>query len=315
MLYRYLNGPDSQPGIKAGIAIIAMAIVLAWVSKKLLEDTVRVGWSDGKTPRLKPVTASLLCLGVLAPIGVALSGGFDGIASKVSPAYAQQLETIQNDHGNAYECFTWSADSPSATPCKPEGPEDGLRVAVAGNSHAAILSSGFRDMAAERNWQVQPISLIGCVWFWTDDSSTSCANLLKQQEEVFVGDKPFDVVIVVGGVHTSGTDGIPLKADVIKQRLQQLLATGAEVIVIEDNPWLNDESDLCRMSSSETELLAGKCSQPEAEGYDHVDQLWDISASYPSITRISTRDLFCKDGECPLSLATSLRSMTTATSR
>lgn len=323
VLYRYWYGLDGQPGILAGPAIIISAIVLAYLTKRLLENPVQHWWRPGKAakPGRRIVTVGLVlawCIAVVIPVTTLVSADVRQneapvVASEcngynaLTAGYAACQEALQgvplsppraellDDVSSAYVCYTQS-DASVLKECDPVGPDDAeLKVAVIGNSHAAMLAPAFNAMAESRNWQVTSLPANGCVWTSTRDEAEGCGTRLEQQEQLFLGDDPFDVVVVVGGYFASGG-----AHEIINQRIQQLVDAGSKVIAIEDNPRLDEERYDCQLRADDPKLSGEECALPEEVGYGFDDAYWDVAQERDDVIAIPTRDLYCIDGDCPL---------------
>lgn len=319
VLYRYWYGLDARPGVLAGSAMIIGAIVLAYLTKLLLENPVQNGWP--KSPSLRPVIATGLVVAwvaaVAAPVGwiasVALSphdspteqaaecSGYRALAEGVEecsaaleggPLVPPRAE-VRGDIGNAYECYT-SADETRLEECDVFGGA-GTRVAVVGNSHAAMLTPDFRTMADERGWELTLLTGNGCVWTAVPEND-DCGERIAQQEALLIDD-PFDVVIVVGAASKEGERDA---REYIDAQFDRLIAAGSTVVVIEDNPRLSEEQRNCLQSVGDAELASGVCDISAADGYDYIDQYWDVASARDDIVMVPTRDFYCYDGTCPM---------------
>lgn len=336
MLYRYKFGLNGQPGILSGVAIIGAAIVLAYLTKLLLENPVRSIWKLPTGAVARKWLAAGIAGGVVAPLAIAfvLSDGQLQVndAERVSvgatptappaelsdcygyyslhgvpPECVEPLanaplrpsvDSFNEDFGTAYMCFAWSG-AESAAPCDPVGVDDnGVRIAVVGNSHAAMLSQQFGWAAEGQGWSVQQITLIECVWSITGNEDQGCAELLAQQEQLLIGDNPYDVVVLFGGVLEEGDAEV--HRSVIRERVQQLLDAGSTVVVIEDHPRLQTDANACLLAGDEATLRNGACDQSIEQAYDFEDLYWQESAEFDDVVRVPTRDLWCSEGTCPV---------------
>ena len=320
VLYRYIYGLDARPGMLAGPAIIIGAIVLAYLTKILLENPVLNGWPKGG--RRRPLIAAALVVAwvaaVSAPVGwtavhtlgpdpspveqaegchgySAMQKGSDECADVLAGGPLSPDRTqIRGDIGNAYDCYT-DADATELRECGVVGTGD-TRVAVIGNSHASMLTPPLRELADERDWSLTMLTGNGCVWTAIPPSGV-CEERLEQQEALLLGDDPFDVVIVVGAPLTDRTTDTRAFID---EQLDRLTAAGSAVVVIEDNPRLTTEQRNCLESAGDGELRDGKCDITAADGYDYIDQYWDVAQSRDDVITVPTRDLYCAAGVCPM---------------
>lgn len=322
MLFKYLYGLDATPGILAGAVIMGGSVLLAFLTKRLLEDPLRAGWQREGTPK-RAVAAALVVAWVTSvsvPIGSMLTGTQLAVeregATTNDQCYghralvtgdetcAEELATeplrpsrgdLRGDIGDAYECYT-NADEHSLRDCAPYGPEDGLRVAIIGNSHAAMMTPPLRQVAEERGWNLTVLVGNGCVWT-TASRDSDCGERLAQQEELLLGNDPFDVVIAVGSA-MENRDEYPI--DTVRERFHAIIERGSDLIVIEDNARLSEEQRTCLLEATDAVLRAGGCDMTEEEGFDFTDGYWEVAQEMDDVVAVPTRDLFCAEGVCPL---------------
>lgn len=209
---------------------------------------------------------------------------------------APPLDERAADIGTSFACFTYP-DEHALKECAAIDDGDGdVRIALVGDSHAAMLSGALTSAAEVRGWSVHTIASNGCVWTNSPDLP-ECADRLAQQEHVLLGGAPFDVVIVT----SLSSDDAPAESQIIiNERFGQLEAAGSQVVVVQDNPQLSGESEACLESAGEDAVRAGKCDVPIWTAYRHMDQYWQAAHGRSDVTAIPTQDLFCSDDVCPI---------------
>lgn len=206
------------------------------------------------------------------------------------------LEVLQDDVADTFVCFTMPKDVDLVT-CDPDGDPEGVRVAIVGDSHAAMIAYPLSQLATEAGWNVTRLVSNGCVWTVAPFDEDGCEKKLAAQQEILLGEEPFDVVIVSSVM-------IPAyRADAVErinERFDQLIATGAEIVVVQDNPYLDDERKACVLDDGLTEERLLRCAQPRVNGYGMIDQYLTVATSRDDIKEVRTADLFCNDRVCPL---------------
>lgn len=325
VLYRYWRGLDAQPGMLAGPAIIIGAIVLAYLTKLLLENPVQRGWPVGGLRRPAIATGIVVawCIAAAVPTAGLIndnnrrqmievyepptaevaacwgcqeftqeSGACDDVIKDEPVVPARQ--DIQGDHRWAYDCVGLMNDKQLLT-CE-FGPEDAdVRVALMGNSHAAVMLPDFAALAEERGWHLTTMVAQNCVWMATLDSD-DCGSRIQEQRRLLTED-PFDVVVLLGN---AGQGEKPDTTPIVEARFLELLETGSEVIVLEDNPRMSYGEESCLYEVSDSRLRAGECDTTVEVGYDYVDPYWEVVKQHDEVVRIGTRDFYCREGVCPL---------------
>ncbi|WP_344102041.1 acyltransferase family protein [Myceligenerans crystallogenes] len=324
--YRYLYGEEAVPSVPVGIGMIAAAIGLAVAGHYLFERPVAKGWD---VTWAKPVIAvlligSLATIAVLAQRGVAAAaaaaehleeeaaaaeatlGDCYGYAALVtgdacdavlgSTAIVPDRNALKADVGNAYECYTGAGAKDVDACTLGEGP---LRIALIGNSHAALFNPVLEDAAARYGWQLTTLSGNGCVWspLRADDPELSvrCQQRIQQQEDLLFGGEPYDAVIFAGGRGRLGGLDNPERT---VRNWTALRDRGTKLVVIEDNPRIGDEAEQCIIESTEQELRDGLCDVPREAATGDPDG-FVVIAGMAGVPVVRTLDFYCDETTCP----------------
>ena len=275
-------------GKRVGIAVLALLTALLSGCAASDEPVASTPSKTESTETLQPAD----CDGVKA---------LEHSAQECAEVLADQqlappLEERAADIGTSFDCFTYP-DERALKECAAIDASDGdVRIALVGDSHAAMLSGALTTSAEAQGWSLHTIASNGCVWTNSPDLP-ECADRLAQQEQVLLGGEPFDVVIVT----SLSSDDVPDESQaIINERFGQLEAAGSQVVVVQDNPQLSDESEACLESASEDAVRAGECDVPISTAYQHMDQYWQAAHGRSDVTAIPTQDLFCSDDVCPI---------------
>ena len=324
--YRYWRGLDAVPGWRAGAVILIGSIVLAYLTKRLLETPVRSGWQAGGWRR-KTVASALVVAWLAAlvtPISwlgvqwhrqheiaayeppteeIAACWGYGELRTGID-ACADVLEhepmvpdrdATAGDHRWSYDCVNRFADK-TLVSCE-FGPDDAdVRVALMGNSHAAVLIPDFAALAEQRGWQLTTLVGQNCIWLATDPNA-DCGSRWQEQEELLLGGEPFDAVIALGSAAQGST---PDPSPTVARQLPRLLEVGTEVIVLQDNPRMSWAEQTCLFEARDASLRSGDCDTTVETGYDYTDPFWEVSERFEGVVRVPTQDFYCVDGICPL---------------
>lgn len=211
-------------------------------------------------------------------------------------ALVPTLDELPEDVADTFVCFTMPRDTELVT-CDPDGDPDGVKVAIVGDSHAAMTAYPLSQLAEEAGWNVTRLVSNGCVWTVTPFDEDGCPEKLAAQQEILLEGEPFDVVIVSSVmIPTYRADAV----ERINERFDQLIESGAEVIVVQDNPYLDDERKACILDDGLTEERLLGCAQPRVTGYGMIDQYLHVATSRDDVKEVRTADLYCTDRVCPL---------------
>lgn len=337
VFYRQLNPGQTSIGPVAGVIIIALAIGLAAAGHRLLEVPIRsaktlprdpralrqnrrivVAWlalaalSIGSTVAMRAQSAAAAaqvesafdadqdCFGVNALLaGVEACESAEAPADGLVPARARLL----SDTGGAYQCYM-GAGVTEVQSCQYGSTEsDSLKVALVGNSHAAMVLPGLLDQLPGLNWQLHTFVGNGCVWGvipqLTPPETPGCsARRDAVGAALAAGD--FDVILM-----TSGRGAAALPASVVagvSATWQRQIAAGAQIIVIEDNPRLPDDVVGCIVAATDAQLVEGSCDVPREVALVTPDPLLRAADRTDEVAVIETSDFYCTTVTCPAAI-------------
>jgi peptidoglycan/LPS O-acetylase OafA/YrhL len=325
--YRYVRGEQAVPSIVVGTALIVAAVALAVVSHRVVERPLGRGWTRGRMQRAGIGTALLAAwMAVVAIAGTAtvddrrrveqvaaaskaledVSGSCFGAGSLVVDACASDdpslalvpdRRALLGDSGGAYGCYT-PADAQTITRCtRGKGP---VRVALVGNSHAAMYSRALTTIGRTRGWTLDIFVGNGCTWGAErpddPDIAPICGGRLEEVESALL-DRPYDLVIYAGG----RGDAAPTSGDLaeIGSSWSELEDAGSQILVIEDNPRLDEDAAACVVESSEQDLRAGGCDVDRDVGLAAEDRYVTVAEGLDGTAVVETLDLLCREDTCP----------------
>jgi peptidoglycan/LPS O-acetylase OafA/YrhL len=306
------------------IVLFLACFVLAWLTKKFIEDPAR-GWKF-LTTRKPRFTAGF------AIVLMVISTAFAGVAWSVNqPKYeaaAAELEQIRSDlpecfgalsstgctntelagsiipspgFGNAdkpghRECFVQlnASDAKSCTFGSTE--VDAPRVALIGDSHAYQYIETMIALADERGWALTTYLKGACPWntaeiggpslAFTDSCHTWKNNLAAELDQ----QEPFDAIFTAALAATPypGSD-VDAQAAGFTEAWAQ--AKGAPIVTIVDNPDFADDPNKClRLNGAE------ECTEPRDEVLAERDPLAIAGADASAL--LDFTDIFCDDERC-----------------
>ena len=171
---------------------------------------------------------------------------------------------------------------------------EGLKVAVIGDSHAAMYLSALLPIAEERGWQLDRFVGNGCQWVVGIEGDCT-SNMVEIQDQLTDPDDPYDIIITSAARWAyEDLDNVPQSfADAWAPAIEN----GTKVIVIEDAPTFTDEALQC-LNMVPGSPFADTCGVPTDESRVPADPLPE-AAEMAGAELIETRDFFCDDDGCP----------------
>lgn len=310
------------------VALIVVCFVLAWLTKKFIEDPVRE-WRFFTERKPRVTYAGVVGLMVVSSLVV----GAAWVTN--NPRYeaeAAQLATIQQ---NLPDCFGalaapgcdnpelagkiipspgfGNADKPGHVECFVQLNESTVkschfgsdaagapRVALIGDSHAYQYIETLIALAEKQNWSLTTYLKGACPWTTAPVGgpspafTASCtdwrANLATELDSA----APYDVVFTAALAHTpysvSAADRENALRDGFVEAWKQ--AKGAGIVTIVDNPDLEEDPNKCLRNSP-----ASACVEKRAAVLDKVDPL-ALAGAKAGATVLDFSDVYCDDTVC-----------------
>lgn len=314
------------------LALLALCFVLAWLTKRFVEDPARSWKVLTSRPARVTLWSSLAAMLVVA--------GTAGVAWAVNaPAYNDGVRAIQELRENPPECFGAASvldptctgtdfgdeilpapgfagvDRPSDAQCfvqlndaRPvscefgSDAEDAPRVALVGDSHAYQLLSTFQRMADENGWHLTTYFKGACPWNTTPLSTpgafgAACTEW-RDGVRAALADADLDVVFTAAIATTpyssAGYDSAQDAAVAgYREAWSEVLDRGIPVVTVVDNPvWETDPNKCLR-----TRALS-ECDGPRSELLVEDDPLREAGTGLDGVTLLDFTDVFCDAEVC-----------------
>ncbi|QYB00073.1 acyltransferase (plasmid) [Rhodococcus sp. USK10] len=219
----------------------------------------------------------------------------NGCATDIEVAsLAPSVDRFAKDTQGAYSC--WRGEGQSMPRCSfGSTKDDALRVALIGDSHAAMLLPALGEFMVSENWHVT--AYVGWACQWRDDVSDDCEEAMKTTQNALLTEEPYDVILTTSS-RKYGGDG-PVAIEAYKDAWAPVAARGTKIIAVADNPAVSDEMLSCvtRFGASSGDLK--RCGQSRQEAFFDEDPLIAAASATPGAEVLDMNDLYCAGNWCP----------------
>ena len=293
-------------------AVAGMAIVLGTSGSALIVVGVETARANAQLDEL--IKGQTACLGAAAAVASETDGGCENPAldGKLVPDVTGLLDDI----GEAYDCYDREPIADVTVCTYGSTKPDALRVALVGDSHAAMLIPGLRPQLDRLNWSLDTYVARGCTW--TDVTEIAADDPCRDRQlalanEFETGEK-YDAIIVTNkrGIAPFApvtsepeTTALTVPAEVAGQRFADawvpVLDRGTQIFALVDNPSVEKDELACVAASNGTLELAEQCVMTQDEAFPSADPLrFAVDHSADGATLIDLTDLYCSENACPM---------------
>jgi hypothetical protein len=225
-------------------------------------------------------------------------GTWEDTAHDVEP-----LERIGSEKG----CLAWG-DSYDLIECV-FGKRGGTKVALIGDSHAYHWLPAFSRVAEAEGWELHFLARAGCpanavAREAAGDHVRGCFDWQDQLDKWAESTTGLEHIVIANFAGSrfvgAGDYGAEQPAAVAgyQEAWAPLIATGAEVIIMKDTPFISKETWDCVVANADN---MSKCDVPLSQ----IEATFDNSAAAAADAGLGVIDLtslFCRDQMCPMSV-------------
>jgi peptidoglycan/LPS O-acetylase OafA/YrhL len=314
------------------VALLVICFVVAWLTKRFVEDPVR-SWKVLTSRRARVTLWSSL-------VAMVLVAGTAGAAWALNaPAYRDGVQALEQLRADPPACFGAAivldadcagtdfgdtilpapgfagVDRPTDEQCfvqlndsRPVSCEFGSddpaapRIALVGDSHAYQLLSTFQRMADENGWHLTTFFKGACPWNTTPLSTpgafgAACTDwrtgVIAALQDASL-DAVFTAAIATTPYSAAGYDSVHAAAVAgYKDAWGEVLDRGIPVITVVDNPvWETDPNKCLRTRAMD------QCDGPRADLLVADDPLKDAAHGMDGVTLLDFTDVFCDASTC-----------------
>jgi peptidoglycan/LPS O-acetylase OafA/YrhL len=309
------------------VALLAICFVLAWLTKRYVEDPVRRWKVLTRRPARTSLWASL--------VAMVLVVGTAGAAWAVNaPAYERGVAAIAKVRANPPACFGAQvvldsscsgtsfgttilpapgfagADSPSDKQCfvqlndaRPvscdygSNAADAPRIVLIGDSHAFQLLTTFATLAKDNGWHLTTFFKGACPWNATPLSTPGAFGAACTQWRSAVASKltalHADVIFTAALATTPYAGGHAAAVSGYRAAWKTETDRGAHVITVVDNPVYETDPNKCLRTHPES-----ACNGARSDVLISSDPLKDAARGVPGVTLLDFTKVYCSSTTC-----------------
>lgn len=302
-------------GLWDGLAVLAVAIVLSFLSTRWLETPIRNS-SIGKE---KPWRAVALGLGLIAPVTIAISawgayiyqqrnvaqnrtvdaavypGALARMPNAVTPPQAPFVPTPIQAPGDVSIAYEYGCQINSEVPglrtCE-FGKKDAPRsIALIGGSHSTHWLPALRRQADARDFRIITYLKGGCPFTASDEHGPICRDWNEKVIQSLANDAP-DLIVTTATRDRGSDEHVPQGYLAQWQKVERL---GIPILAIRDNPWFDfNVPDCVERHGADSARCRRKRSEVLAERTP-----WSAVPAIPANVRFADySDLFCGSTDC-----------------
>jgi peptidoglycan/LPS O-acetylase OafA/YrhL len=295
----------SSPDTFGKLAIIALTIALAAISKAAVEDPFRFGavWRVNVRRSFYPAAVGMVA--VTALTGSVILGMDQATAAAARQQAAMPAPSVaattapetpltplvadrKQDLAVMYDCFDMAGKEASS--CEYGSPDAEFSVAITGDSHAAHLIPAVKSLVEQRGWRLTTYVGMSC----DDGSRDSCPGSPDWLDSI--ADGGYDLVLY-SAFRNSATPAADRVAYVTALR-----DAGVPLVLIADVPFNPAESHVCVDDSGGSASVAASCTTPRADALDvYPDGIPTLSTDL-GVPLIDLTEAFCDDSSCKVVL-------------
>ena len=321
--------------ILQNVVLLAIALALAWLTKRYLEDPLRSRTSFlAKRRPAATLVASLAAMSLVLVVAgsglvviqqrvVAATAAAEAAAaapqvcfgaaamdpdntacdnSSLDGAITPDTSALEQDKGDGFACAAGREREIEVCHFGSDDP-DAVQVALTGDSHAVMMMPALLEEIDELGWSLDTHIAGGCVWGNMGDDPV-CDNR-RDLQDTFESDE-YDVVILAATRYVDerlysefpATKADPRVAGFV-EAFEPVVERGGEVVVIADNPSFEQESIDC-LAASRTVDEAELCSVSRSEGYRLSDAAAKAAQKTEGVSLVDLNRFYCSPTECPL---------------
>lgn len=199
------------------------------------------------------------------------------------------IDRFTDDTQGAYECYRQKGRALSSCTYGYTGPA-AKRLAIVGDSHAAMLLPGLARHLNENKWSLTTFVGYGCQWALRESGDCDRTVMPEVQKRLLA--QEYDLVITTATRTTRS-------ANEYAATWRPVVEGGSRVLVVADNPSVSEETLSCVTRVSIGRDSSGECATPRSVALAEPDPLLAAAGQVPGIRVLDMTDSFCNGDRCP----------------
>jgi len=301
LLYLTRISTATTPSVAARLLAMLVAVGLAWLTYRFLEQPIRKSGGDRSVVALLVIAAGIGALGVSSWYGIGPRPRLDHLSAELAE-FAPQKE-------DAHSSPACAKSMPFPTHyCRIVPVGHPPSVALIGDSHSDHIVPGLAEFLSASNRSLINLGSNGCIPLWTgwsnDPEMQRCARLIEPALSFALADRHVDTVILAAAwANRIKTLGEQKFAEDLRQAVSRFVAAGKRVIFFHDVPDLGFHPLNClnmkRIFSGPVEIDC-KVERRRAEtlqaAYRRI--VSKVIARFPNVTDFDPFPTFCDKLYC-----------------
>ncbi|MFC6010228.1 acyltransferase family protein [Nocardia lasii] len=319
---------NTHAGLVGGTGVIALSVLLAWVTYRWIEQPLRNGGGGTRSPRSRHLVTSAVAVLLVATVTV--TAGWQIAVVRVNPPVAAgELDPVRYPGAEAlasgaptpaepmrptvFEAPTevppptadgciadW--DTREVLTCTYGDPDADRTLALVGSSHAEHWLPALQILAAEHPFRIQVYLKMGCPLTLADDAMykgepiPDCRDWSAEVIDRLGVDRPDWVFTTGTRPRDEGGDETPAEYLDVWAALSN---RGLNVVTIRDTPWLRRGT----IRYKAADCLAGggnrlSCGMRREDALAPVNPGLEPASAFPSVFPIDLTDAVCEPAVC-----------------
>jgi peptidoglycan/LPS O-acetylase OafA/YrhL len=313
------------------VALLGICFVLAWLTKRFVEDPVRSWRVLTARPAKTTLWASLVAMVLVA----ATAGAAWGVNASAYRAGVQAIEQLRTDPPECFgaasvldpacaevdfgdsilpapgfagvdrpaheQCFVQLNDS-RAVSCEFGADGDVPQVALVGDSHAYQLLPTFQRIAEEQGWHLTTFFKGACPWNTTPLSTPGAfgdaCTTWREGVSTALDDREFDVVFTAAIATTPySSAGFDSSFDAAvagyRDAWSSMTERGTPVVTVVDNPVWETDPNKCLRTRDASDCVGARSDVLVAD-----DPLRAAAEGQDAVTLLDFTDVYCDEDVC-----------------
>ena len=284
------------------VAIIAVAVVLAWLSKRYVEDPIRFGSLSTKRNRTQLLTAAGAMTAVLAlALGSAVYAQSQVDASWSDTHLNPPISKVGKDYPRIEHsvCRVQKNDFDFSY-CIKGDPQGKVLIGLFGDSHTRQYYDPIEALAVEHHWKLIVASKSACPLADAATLPSAVAHISckswNQKLEAFIASSP-KFSLIINSTSSFVTGNFASTALAYKTEVKRLTSHGTKWLVILDNPKPLATFVACVEAAGQK--AASSCGLSRSHAMTPADPLAPAIKGLPGVTYADYTDTYCSADYCP----------------